>query len=147
MQHFFLNADFRALLDLVDRQVGLGLTPSLDALKQGSAFIHRAGLAGREYVIKVQMRIAERWVDKFAAQIDHLNGRQITTLSLILLRESGAECGEHAIRDEMSCNGRVLAAVLPGSPVAICALVNSVVVIVAPSTGVLPNGYVNRLPA
>lgn len=44
-------------------------------------------LAGREYVIKVQMRIAERWADKFAAQIDHLNGRQITTLSLILLRE------------------------------------------------------------
>mgnify|MGYP000680075440 FL=1 len=78
MQHFFLNADFRALLDLVDRQVGLGLTPSLDALKQGSAFIHRTGLAGREYVIKVQMRIAERWADKFAAQIDHLNGRQIT---------------------------------------------------------------------
>lgn len=147
MQHFFLNADFRALLDLVDRQVGLGLTPSLDALKQGSAFIHRTGLAGREYVIKVQMRIAERWADKFAAQIDHLNGRQITTLSLILLRESGAECGDTPSVTRMSCNGRVLAAVLPGSPVAICALVNSVVVIVAPSTGVLPNGYVNRLPA
>ena len=100
MQHFFLNADFRALLDLVDRQVGLGFTPSLDTFKQGSAFIHRTGLTGREYVIKVQMRIAERRADKFAAQIDYLNGRQITTLRLILLRESGAECGEHTIRDE-----------------------------------------------
>ena len=48
----------------------------------------------------MQMRIAERWADKFAAQIDHLNGRQITSLSLILLREFGAECGEHTIRDE-----------------------------------------------
>lgn len=94
------------------------------------------------------MRIAERWADKFAAQIDHLNGRRITTLSLILLRESGAECGEHTIRDEnVPCNGRVLAAVLASYPVAICALVNSVVVIVAPSTGVLPNGDANRLPA
>ncbi len=67
-------------LDLIDRKVGFGVAPPLNAFEQRTAFVHGAWLAGGEHVIEVQVCVAERRAHEFATQINHFHVRHVVPL-------------------------------------------------------------------